>query len=77
MINAYLTRLHAAAEHDAELSSAFVRVIGMVAEPASLLHPGAARRVLRASLRNKSREAAERSGDVPEPVDEKHAANRE
>ena len=77
MINNYLTRLHAAAEHDAELSSAFVRVIGMVAEPASLLHPRVAGRILRASLRIKSREAAERSGDVPEPVDEKSAANRE
>ena len=55
MINAYLTRLHAAAEQDAALSSAFVRVVGMVAEPASLLHPGAASRVLRASLWSRSR----------------------
>jgi hypothetical protein len=76
MINNYLTRLHAAAEHDAELSSAFVRVIGMVAEPASLLHPGVASRVMRASLRNKFRGAAGRSGDVPEPVDEEHASTR-
>ncbi len=76
MINNYLARLHAAAEHDAELSSAFVRVVGMVAEPASLLHPGVASRVMRASLRNKFRGAAGRSGDVPEPVDEEHASTR-
>jgi flavin-dependent dehydrogenase len=76
MINTYLARLHAAAEHDAELSSAFIRVIGMVAEPASLLHPGVAGRVLRASLRRKPREATERSGDVPKPMDEEHAAKR-
>ena len=76
MMNAYLTRLHAAAEQDAELSSAFVRVIGMVAEPASLLHPGVACRVLRASLWSKSRGAAGRSGDVPEPVDEEQASTR-
>jgi hypothetical protein len=76
MINTYLTRLHAASEHDAELSSAFVRVIGMVAEPASLLHPGVAGRVLRASLRRKSREAAGRSGDVTKPVDEEHVSKR-
>ena len=51
MISTYLTRLHAAAAHDAELGSAFVRVVGMVAEPASLLHPRVAGRILRASLR--------------------------
>ena len=47
LISAYLARLHAAAAHDATLASAFVRVIGMVAPPRSLLGPSVALRVLR------------------------------
>jgi hypothetical protein len=50
LVNAYLSRLHAAATHDADLASAFVRVAGLVAPPRSLLRPGVAVRVLRASL---------------------------
>jgi 2-polyprenyl-6-methoxyphenol hydroxylase-like FAD-dependent oxidoreductase len=50
LVSAYLARLHAAAAHDATLASAFVRVIGMVAPPQSLLGPGVAVRVLRGSL---------------------------
>ena len=50
LISAYLARLHAAAAHDATLASAFVRVIGMVAPPRSLLGPSVALRVLRGSL---------------------------
>ncbi|HKQ00701.1 MAG TPA: FAD-binding monooxygenase [Actinomycetes bacterium] len=48
LVNAYIARLHAAAEHDASLASAFVRVAGLVAPPQSLLHPSIAVRVLRA-----------------------------
>jgi hypothetical protein len=51
LVNAYITRLHAAAAHDASLASAFVRVAGLVAPPQSLLRPSVAVRVLRASLR--------------------------
>jgi hypothetical protein len=51
LVSAYLARLHAAAAHDAALASAFVRVIGMVAPPRSLLGPGVALRVLRGNLR--------------------------
>jgi 2-polyprenyl-6-methoxyphenol hydroxylase-like FAD-dependent oxidoreductase len=50
LVNGYLARLHAAAAHDASLASAFVRVAGLVTRPESLLRPGIARRVLRASL---------------------------
>jgi 2-polyprenyl-6-methoxyphenol hydroxylase-like FAD-dependent oxidoreductase len=50
LLNAYLARLHAAAVHDADLASAFVRVAGLVARPESLLRPGVALRVLGASL---------------------------
>ncbi len=47
LISAYLARLHAAAAHDADLASAFLRVAGLVAPPQSLLRPGVAVRVLR------------------------------
>ena len=50
LVNAYLGRLHAAAAHDADLASAFMCVAGLVAPPRSLLRPGVAVRVLRASL---------------------------
>jgi 2-polyprenyl-6-methoxyphenol hydroxylase-like FAD-dependent oxidoreductase len=50
LANAYLARLHAAADHDADLASAFVRVAGLVAPPQSLLRPNVAVRVLRGSL---------------------------
>jgi len=50
LANAYLGRLHAAAAHDADLASAFMRVAGLVTPPRSLLRPGILLRVLRASL---------------------------
>ena len=50
LLSAYLTRLHAAAAHDASLASAFIRVAGLVAPPQTLLRPKVAVRVLRASL---------------------------
>jgi 2-polyprenyl-6-methoxyphenol hydroxylase-like FAD-dependent oxidoreductase len=50
LVSAYLTRLHAAAAHDASLASAFIRVAGLVADPRTLLRPQVAVRVLRASL---------------------------
>jgi hypothetical protein len=50
LVNTYLGRLHAAAAHDASLASPFMRVAGLVAPPRSLLRPGVAVRVLRASL---------------------------
>ena len=46
MMNAYLDAAPRRRRARRRLSSAFVRVIGMVAEPASLLHPGMACRVL-------------------------------
>jgi 2-polyprenyl-6-methoxyphenol hydroxylase-like FAD-dependent oxidoreductase len=51
LVNAYIARLHAAAAHDADLASAFMRVAGLVAPPQSLLRPSVALRVLRASPR--------------------------
>ena len=48
LVNAYLDRLQAAAEVDAELATAFVRVVGMVDHPEALLRPDRMLRVLRA-----------------------------
>jgi 2-polyprenyl-6-methoxyphenol hydroxylase-like FAD-dependent oxidoreductase len=58
MVSAYLARLHAAAAHDADLASAFVRVVGLVAPPQTLLRPGIAVGVLRGSLHRTAAPAA-------------------
>jgi 2-polyprenyl-6-methoxyphenol hydroxylase-like FAD-dependent oxidoreductase len=50
LVSTYLTRLHAAATHDAHLATAFIRVAGLVAPPQALLRPGIVLRVLRGSL---------------------------
>jgi 2-polyprenyl-6-methoxyphenol hydroxylase-like FAD-dependent oxidoreductase len=39
LVNAYLSRLHAAAVHDATLGAAFVRVAGLIETPETLLRP--------------------------------------
>jgi len=64
LVNAYLDRLHAAAECDAALSGAFIAVAGMVARPESLLRPSIALRVLRANLHKPT----QRNEQVPETV---------
>jgi hypothetical protein len=46
-VNAYLTKLHAAAAHDGELARSFVRVVGLKDRPEGLLRPDRALRVLR------------------------------
>jgi 2-polyprenyl-6-methoxyphenol hydroxylase-like FAD-dependent oxidoreductase len=51
LLNAYITRLHAAAARDASLADAFVRVAGLVAPPQTLLHPRVAVRVVRPGRR--------------------------
>jgi len=51
IMGAYLARLHAAAAHDPHLSTAFMRVAGLVAPPQLLLRPDLALRVLVGSLR--------------------------
>jgi hypothetical protein len=48
LVNAYLAELQAAAEVDAALAIAFVRVVGMVDRPEALLRPDRMLRVLRA-----------------------------
>jgi flavin-dependent dehydrogenase len=46
--SAYITRLHAAAEYDDKVATAFARVSGLVDRPEALLHPRIVARVLRA-----------------------------
>jgi hypothetical protein len=47
LVNRYITRVQAAAERDAEVGRAFVRVSGLVDRPESLLRPRLVARVLR------------------------------
>jgi flavin-dependent dehydrogenase len=55
-INWYIDRLHIAAQQDAEVSIAFLKVINMLAPPPTVMHPRIAWRVLRANLRPGKRE---------------------
>ena len=50
LINAYLRRLHAVAEHDPALALAFIRVVGMLDRPQRLLRPRPVGRVIGGSL---------------------------
>jgi hypothetical protein len=45
LVNAYIPRLHAAAAHDAALSAAFGRVLGLIDRPEGLLRPDRVTRV--------------------------------
>jgi 2-polyprenyl-6-methoxyphenol hydroxylase-like FAD-dependent oxidoreductase len=58
LVNAYLRRLHAAAEHDPQLALAFINVVAMIDRPQRLLHPGPVGRVLAGSMRVPRRPAA-------------------
>jgi 2-polyprenyl-6-methoxyphenol hydroxylase-like FAD-dependent oxidoreductase len=65
LVGAYLARFHAAAAHDATLACAFVQVAGLVAPPRSLLRPGVALRVLRASRSGPQRRLSLAKADRP------------
>lgn len=54
MINAYLERLHVAAERDPAVGRAFLRVINLLDRPERLLAPDVALRVLRGSVPRRS-----------------------
>jgi 2-polyprenyl-6-methoxyphenol hydroxylase-like FAD-dependent oxidoreductase len=55
MVNAYLPRLHAAAGFDVALGTAFVRVMGLLDQPAGLLRPDRALRVWRTNRQHRPR----------------------
>lgn len=52
LVNAYIPRLHAAAVHDAALSAAFSRVIGLTDRPEGLLRPDRVLRVWQTNRRH-------------------------
>ena len=66
VINAYLRRLRAVAEHDPAVAGAFIAVVGMREPPAHVLRPPTALRVLRGPRPNGWREpvAAVRHGEL-------------
>jgi hypothetical protein len=65
LASAYLTRLHAAAAHDAHLATAFLRVAGLVAPPQTLLGPGVVLRVLRNGRARRPAPPVTSSADTP------------
>jgi hypothetical protein len=67
LVSAYLARLHAAAAHDADLATAFIRVAGLVAPPQSLLRPGIALRVLQGRRRHPAAAAVVASSIATRP----------
>jgi hypothetical protein len=58
LVNAYLRRLHAAAERDPALALAFISVVAMIDRPQRLLYPGPVGRVFAAGLLGPRRPAA-------------------
>ncbi len=66
VINAYLRRLRAVAEHDPAVAGAFIAVVGMREPPGHVLRPATALRVLRGPRPNGWREpvAAVRHGEL-------------
>lgn len=51
LVNAYISRLHAAAESDPDLTLAFIRVGGLLDPPSALVRPGRVVRVLKGGFR--------------------------
>jgi 2-polyprenyl-6-methoxyphenol hydroxylase-like FAD-dependent oxidoreductase len=64
LVNAYMPRLHAAAVHDAALSAAFARVLGLIDRPEGLLRPD---RVLRVWQTNRHHPATPAFAAAPNP----------
>ena len=74
LMGAYITRLHAAAAHDARLATAFIRVAGLVAPPQTLLRPGIALRVVRGGRRTRPPSLASGATRPHRPHQAKHRA---
>ncbi len=49
-LNWYISKLHVAAQYDAQVSIAFLKVINMIAPPPSMMQPGIMWRILKANL---------------------------
>lgn len=61
-LDAYLSRLHAAAARDASLAAVFMRVSGLVDPPGRMLRPAAVARVVRGSLTGNGRTSTGEEG---------------
>jgi hypothetical protein len=55
-INWYIGKLHIAAQTDAQVSIAFLKVINMIAPPPSILHPRIVWRVIQGNLQHSQRQ---------------------
>jgi len=65
-LNWYVSKLHVAAQRDAQVSIAFLKVINMIAPPPSMIHPSIVWRILKTHLRP-DKEKTETGGE-PAPT---------
>jgi hypothetical protein len=59
-LNWYMEKMHKAAQHDAQVSIAFLKVINMLTPAPSILHPRIIWRVLKGNLRSQRRAGSAR-----------------
>lgn len=76
-LNWYFGKLHAAAQHDAQVSIAFLKVINMVAPPPTIFHPRIVWRVIKGSLWPGQRKAGAGAEEQILPQPGSMATNRQ